>query len=321
MAITYGVNNASAMDVAFSLHDDVSKDFYDVLYPDKEWYNIVAKEQVKSDVNVGATTYSYITRNHQGQAAFVGNGGTNNIPKVAQTIGAVQVPVAYAAVGAQITQEDARQYQFGMNADLANELGYTMRDAIDNLMETSIIFGNDELGFEGWIGYTGITVGTATAGASGETTWDKKTAQEIVNDINDALAGVWSESKGIFKPLDVFVPMKQFALLAETPMVIGGTGLAVTALEYVAKNNIMYRITGKELNVHPSRYLEGAGTAGADRMVIMDRSERNQCLPFPLPYNLQAPVAVPLGAEWYAETKFGSYHVRQKGSMRYVDGI
>lgn len=321
MAITYGINNVNAMDVALSLHADLDKQFYDVEFPDKEWYQIVDQSQVKSDVNAGATSYSYITRNRQGKASFVGNGGVNNIPMVAQTIGAVQVPVAYAAVGAEITLEDARQYAFGMNADLAVELGETMRDAMDNLLEESIVFGNKELGFEGWINYTGLTVATAATGASGNTEWDKKTAQEIVKDINDALAGVWNDSKTLFKPLDVFVPLKQFALLAETPMVINGTGLAQTALEYITKNNIMYRVTGQELRIHPSRYLAGAGTANADRMVIMDRSVKNQVLPFPLPFTLSQPVPEALGAKWYAETKVGSYHVRQQGSMRYVDGI
>lgn len=162
---------------------------------------------------------------------------------------------------------------------------------------------------------------SASITASTETTWDKKTAQEIVKDINDALAGVWNDSKTLFKPLDVFLPLKQFALLAETPMVINGTGLAQTALEYIVKNNIMYRVTGQELRVHPSRYLAGAGTSGADRMVVMDRNVKNQVLPFPLPYTLSQPVPEALGAKWFAETKFGSYHVRQAGSMRYVDGI
>lgn len=321
MAISYGVNNVNAMDVALSLHSDLDKKFYDVEFPDKEWYQIVDKNQIKTDVNVGATTYSYISRNRNGKAAFVRNGGANNIPMVAQTISAVQVPVAYAAVGAEITLEDARQYAFGFNADLATELGETMRESIDNLMEESIVFGNSELGFKGWINYDGITIATAANGASGASEWDKKTAQEIVKDINDALAGVWNDSKTLFKPLDVFIPLKQFALLAETPMVINGTGLAQTALEYISKNNIMYRITGQELRVHPSRYLAGAGTAGVDRMVVMDRNEKNQVLPFPLPYTLSQPVPEALGAKWYAETKFGSYHVRQAGSMRYVDGI
>lgn len=56
-------------------------------------------------------------------------------------------------------------------------------------------------------------------------------------------------------------------------------------------------------------------------MVIMDRRKENQILPFPLPYQLSEPQPKPLAVAWYAENKFGSYHVRQQGSMAYVDGI
>lgn len=73
--------------------------------------------------------------------------------------------------------------------------------------------------------------------------------------------------------------------------------------------------------IHPSRYLTGAGTGGTDRMVVMDRSRNNQMLPFPLAYQLSEPQPKPLAVAWYAENKFGSYHVRQQGSMVYVDGI
>jgi hypothetical protein len=40
-----------------------------------------------------------------------------------------------------------------------------------------------------------------------------------------------------------------------------------------------------------------------------------------MPYTLSAPIPAPLSAKWFAEQKFGSYHVRQAGSMLYVDGI
>ncbi len=56
-------------------------------------------------------------------------------------------------------------------------------------------------------------------------------------------------------------------------------------------------------------------------MIIWDRDRRNQCMPMPMPYTLQAPVPAPLAAEFYAEMKIGSFHVRQAGSIAYYDGI
>lgn len=319
---TYGPqSNVQVADIAFSIHSAVDSSFYDVMYPDKEWYNIINEDQVMEDINAGATSYSYITRDKQGTAAFIGNGPNNDIPMVGQSAGAVQVPIAYSAVGAEITNEDARQYQFGFNGNLAQDLGEAMRTACDNLVETSVIFGYEPLGLLPWINYPGLTTVTAAQGAGGATEWSTKTAQEIARDINNALTSMWENSRTLFKPLDIFIPLAQFAYLSDLPVVIGTTGTAETAVNWIPKNNIMYQITGQELRVHPSRYLKGAGAGAVDRMVIMDRKREYQCLPFPLPYLLSQPIPQPLAAQWFAEQKFGSFHVRQQGSMMYVDGI
>lgn len=327
---TYGgQSNVQAADIAFSIHSQVDTSFYDILYPDHEWYDIISEDQVMGDINAGATSYSYITRDKFGSAAFVGNGPNNDIPMVAQAAGAIQVPIGYSAVGAEVTNEDARQYQFGFNGNLAQDLGEAMRKACDNLVETAVIFGYAPLKFNPWINYPGITTLTASVGAGGSTEWAQKTPMEIVNDINTALQYVWTNSRTLLRPTELWIPLEQYGHLTMTPMVLGdptapsstGVGLVVTVLEYVSKNNVMTRVTGQDLTIHPSRYLAGAGAGDTNRMVIMDRKRDYQVLPFPMPYLLSQPIPVPLAAQWYAEQKFGSFHVRQQGSMLYVDGI
>lgn len=322
---TYGSQqNIQAADIAFDIHTQVDSAFYDTLYPDYEWYNILKDDQVMSDVNAGATSYAYITRNRHGAAAFIGSGQQNDIPMVGQSAGAVQVPIAYSAVGAIVTNEDARQYKFGFNGNLAEDLGAAMRAACDNLVESTVIFGNKDLDFKPWIDYPGLTVFQAASnGASGgaSTKWADKTGQQIVRDVNAALTAMWKNSRTLFKPTTIFLPLDQYALITELPIVIGNTGTATTVIEFLATHNIMYRVTGKELEFIPSRYLSGAGQGGTDRMVIMERSKANQCMPFPLAYTLTQPMPDNLAVKWFSEQKFGSYHVRQQGSMAYVDGI
>lgn len=327
---TYGASaNVTAADIAIELTTQLDSEFYDVLYPDREWYNIITPEQVYSDINAGATNYAYMSRNRHGAAAFIGNGPNNDIPMVGQSLGAVTVPIAYSAVGAEVTNEDARQYQFGVNGNLAQDLGQAMREACDNLIETSVIFGVPDLGFHGWINYPGISVLTPEASQSDPTStkWSDKTGAEIARDINAALTYVWENSRTIFRPSTIFLPLNQYSLLANTPMVLGGgggsngVGLMLNILNYVRANNIINQLSGAELQILPSRYLSGAGVGGTDRMVIMDRRKENQIFPFPLPYTLSDPQPMPLAVRWFAENKFGSYHVRQQGSMVYVDGI
>lgn len=320
---TYGNQpNVTAQELAFSIYTEVDAAFFDVEYPDKDWYKVVKEDQVNSAINPGATSYAARIRDRQGTAAFVGKAENNNIPKVGQSIGAIEVPLAASAIGATLNNEDARQYQFGFNSNLAQDLGECMREACDNLIEQTTFFGDPSVGFRGFLNYDGITVTTAKQGAGSSTKWSNKTGLEMVADVNDALTKVWEDSKGVFLPNCVFLPLAQYSLLANTPMALSAQASTFSsAMTYLKVNNLYSNTRAGELEIVPIRYLKGAGVGGADRMVVQDRSKKNQGLPFPLPYTVQAPVPVPLGAEFYAEQKHGSYFIRQSLSTLYVDGI
>ena len=319
---TYGTQpQVNAMELAFSIYTDVDDAFFDVEYPEHDWYKVLKQEQIIENINPGATSYAFRTRDRQGTAAFVGKNENNNIPKVSQTIGAVEIPMAASAIGATLNNEDARQYQFGFNSNLAQDLGETMRTACDNLIEQTVFFGDASVGFRGFLNYTGITVTNAVNGAAGTATWATKTAQEMIDDVNSAINKVWEDSKGVFLPNVIFLPMAQYALLANMPFNLNSSVAFSSALTYLKTNNMYTNLRGKELEIIPIRYLKGAGAGSADRMVVQDRSKKNQGMPFPMPYTVQAPVPVPLGAEFYSEQKHGSYYIAQSLSTLYVDGI
>lgn len=319
---TYGTQpQVNAMELAFSIYTDVDAAFFDVEYPEHDWYKVLKQEQIIENINPGATSYAFRTRDRQGTAAFVGKNENNNIPKVSQTIGAVEIPMAASAIGATLNNEDARQYQFGFNSNLAQDLGETMRTACDNLIEQTVFFGDPSVGFRGFLNYTGITVTNAVNGAAGTATWATKTAQEMINDVNSAINKVWEDSKSVFLPNVVFLPMAQYALLANMPFNLNSSVAFSSALTYLKTNNMYTNLRGKELEIIPIRYLKGAGAGSADRMVVQDRSKKNQGMPFPMPYTVQPPVPVPLGAEFYSEQKHGSYYIAQSLSTLYVDGI
>lgn len=323
-SFTYGGQaNVNMQEIAFSIYTAVDSAFYDVEYPEHDWYKVVKEDQVLSDINAGATQYAFISRDRQGAAAFRGQAENNNIPMVSQTAGSSTVPLCASNVGAKIDNEDARQYQMGFNGNLAQDLGECMRFACDNLVERTVFFGDDAVGFKGFMNFPGVTTSTAASGAAGGTEWSKKTAAEMVKDITDGLATVWTNSRGVFLPNTVFLPLEQFNLLAVTPYTLGASAAVFqSALDYVKKYNIYTNQRGKELEIIPIRYLKNANKAGtAGRMILQDRSKRNQALPFPMGYTLQAPVPVPLGAEFYSEQKHGSYVIRQPLSTLYVDGI
>ena len=320
---TYGSQpNVTAQELAFSIYTDVDAAFFDVEYPEHDWYKLLREDQINNNINPGATTYAARIRDRQGVAAFVGKNENNNIPKVSQTIGAFEVPMAASAVGATLNNEDARQYQFGFNANLAQDLGECMRVACDNLIEQTTFFGDASVGFRGFLNYDNITVTNAANGAGGDSEWSTKTGLEMVKDVNDAISYMWESSRSLFVADTVFLPLAQYSLISNTPMALSSQASTfVSALTYLKANNLCSQLRGKELEVVPIRYLKGAGVGETDRMVLQDRTKRNQGMPFPLPYTVQAPVPVPLGAEFYSEQKHGSYYISQKMSTLYVDGI
>lgn len=322
---TYGNNpNVNAMELATSIYTAVDENFWDTEYPDHQWREVLTQDMVLTNINPGAINYGAFTRNRSGSAAFTGNQSANNIPMVSQSNGFITVPMQNSAVGATITNEDARQWNFGFNSELAQDLGEAMRIACDNLIEATVFFGDKSVGFRGFLNYEGVKVSNAVPGASGQTEWDEKTAYEMIKDIQNAIANMWNETRTLFLADTVYLPPYQFALLANTPFTLGTAGAQAafgSALAYVEQNNIYTNRTGRKLNIIPIRYLSNAGVGGTARMVIQARSRKNQGMPFPLQYSVQAPVPIPLGAAFYSEQKHGSYFMRQTLATQYIDGI
>lgn len=213
----YGTqSNVTAQELAFSIYTDVDAAFFDVEYPEHDWYKLLKEDQINNNINPGATTYAARIRDRQGAAAFVGKNENNNIPKVSQTIGAIEIPMAASAVGATLNNEDARQYQFGFNSNLAQDLGECMRTACDNLIEQTTFFGDPSVGFKGFLNYDNITVTNAPNGAANDTEWTTKTGLEMVKDVNDAITKVWEDSRNVFVPNTVYLPLAQYALISNT---------------------------------------------------------------------------------------------------------
>lgn len=322
MPITHGnPEGVKAADIAFSIFADIDSSFFNVRRPEHEWGKFVATNQIKSNINPGATSHSYMVRDEHGTAAFVGNGPTHDIPMVGQSIDTINIGMAASAIGAQITNEDARQYAFGMNADLASDLGSIMRKGCDNLIERTVFFGEKSLGWYGTLALPSIEIMTASMGAGGSTEWDNKTADEMIADVNAGIQRAFDKSNTLFMTGTVFLPPKAFTRLASTYVTFDGLTIGKTALDVLKESNVFTALTGRPLEIQTLRYLKSAGAGGTGRMIIMDRDPDNQIMPFPLPYTLAQPVPAPLSVELFSEQKHGPYHVRQPLSMLYVDGV
>jgi hypothetical protein len=308
---TGGSAQVTATELITSVFDQVETGFYDALYPEILWRNVLPSESIKTDINPGAMNYVYRSRDIKGIGQFV-NGDPNNIPRVGQTVGQVTVPILDAAVGATLTDAEARRYQFGYQTALAQDYGEIMKKSAEYHIERTFFFGDANAGFVPFLDYPTVDkIPTAVWGTDPDV-WVKQ--------INDAITAVWTNSKTVHLPDTVFIPPGKFSQLTSAYVIgTGSVGVAVSAMEYLKTNNIYTAQTGKELNIKALRYLENAGVAGVDRLIIMEWNPRNFVLPFPLAYQLAQPVPIPLGVDMFAEYIFGSFNVRFPMAMAYVD--
>lgn len=311
-------NRQTAMELVISSFEDMEAAFYDVLYGDIQWRDVVPEASIDTGVNPGADATSYRVRDRRGKGAFRAQ-HDNGIPTVGQTVDKILVPVEVAGVSAVFDRDDARKMQFGYNQNLLTELADIMREACERHVEGTIFYGDDSIGaFEGWLDYSNVTVSNAPNGAGGNPEWSTKTPAEIIKDVNDAITAVWTGSKQVHLPDTVFLPGEQLGYIAGTAK---GDETDTTILEFLKKNNVYTSLTGKELTFKAVRYLDGAGAGGADRMVVAETNPRNFKVPFSIPFDLLDPQERGFDVELYAEYKFGSFHIRYPGCMLYVDDI
>lgn len=309
---TGGSGSIKATELVVSIFDQIEAGFYDALYPEILWKTVIPEASVKTDINPGAMNYVYRSRDVKGMGQFV-QGDPANIPRVGQVIGQITVPILDAAVGATLTDAEARRYQMGNQSALAQDLGEVMKKAADYHVERTFFFGNTQAGFAPFLDYSTIAKIPVDA-------WVGADPADWVNSINDAITTVYTVSKTVHLPDTVFLPPAKLSLLTQAYVIGAGTaGVAVSALKYLLENNLYTLLTQKPLNVRALRYLEGAGVDGVDRGLVIEMNPRNFVMPFPMAYQLAQPVPIPLGVEMFAEYIFGSFNVRYPLCGAYMD--
>jgi hypothetical protein len=306
------------MELVVGSFEDLEAAFYDVLYGEHQWRQVVPEASIDTAINPGATTKSYRVKDWRGRASWRSRHG-QNIPTVGRTLDKNLVPMEVGSISAIFDREDARQVQFGYDESLLTDLPGYMRMACDNHVEGTVFYGDPNVNFDGWLDYTGVDRADAAlnAGATSRE-WVDKTSDEIQFDVNNAITTVWVNSKLVHMPDVVYLPPTQYGYIASRRM---SDASDKSILDYLKTNNVYTSTTGKELRFVPIRYLDDAGSGDTARMVVAETNPRNQVLPFPLPFDLLEPQLFGFDVHLYAEYKFGSFHVRYPGSLSYTDGI
>jgi len=317
-----GLNGAMGFTV--DIFEQVTAKAYDVLMPEIQWNKTIAPGSIDTSINAGAKLTSYRVRDRRGKGAFAAVVGKDT-PTVGVTQNKVVIPLEVARVMASADLDDIRAVAFGFEGmNLLTDLGVVMRESSERHIEDTFFFGYANLDFAGYLDYALVPATTAGTKAGGGTTWAVATGDEIVKDINlTAIGTVYTNSKGVFLPGRVEIPLAQLVQISAQRMggAAGATGENVTVLEYVKKNNLFTSLTGQELQVVGLRYLTGAGVGPSNRMIVSEYKDDNNYMPMSMPFQMLPPQDRQFATDLFAEWKFGSFHKPYPTSAIFVDGI
>lgn len=158
-------------------------------------------------------------------------------------------------------------------------IGRNLDDMLDNgirlnynkTLDYMVYYGVPEENVYGLVNNTSITTQTASTGAAGSTLWSKKTADEILYDVNEVINDAWAAAQysrdGI--PNQILLPPSQFTYITSQKVSSAGN---VSILNFLLENNIA-KANGVDLAITPCRQCIGAGTSSKDRMVAYVNDE------------------------------------------------
>ena len=265
---------------------------------------------VSTDVPEGATTITYRQYDTVGMAKVIAN-YANDLPRADVT--GKEFTSNIRSIGNAFgynTQEIRSAIFAGVNLPARKAMAATRahQEKINALAFT----GDADHGLPGLISNTNVPEVTLLADGTGSSkTFASKTADKIVRDVNSLINKIISQSKGVHRATEVWMPVEQYALIATTQ---NSTASDTTILQFLQQ-------------VHPGVTfrqvveLDGAGASGADRMYAIENSRDNWAIEIPMMMKMYSPQQKGLEFEVPVESRFGGVIIEYPLSMCFADGI
>ena len=265
---------------------------------------------VSTDVPEGATTITYRQYDTVGMAKVIAN-YANDLPRADVT--GKEFTSNIRSIGNAFgynTQEIRSAIFAGVNLPARKAMAATRahQEKINALAFT----GDADHGLPGLISNANVPEVTLAADGTGSSkTFASKTADKIVRDVNALVNKIISQSKGVHRATEVWMPVEQYALIATTQ---NSTASDTTILQFLQQ-------------VHPGVTfrqvveLDGAGASGADRMYAIENSRDNWAIEIPMMMKMYSPQQKGLEFEVPVESRFGGCVIPYPLAFAFSDGI
>lgn len=234
---------------------------FDTLYADLQARDLFP---VSNEGGSGITSITYQSFDKTGEAKFIGN-NAKDLPRA--DVHGKEITHKVDEIGISYgwtMKEIAASARTGRS--LPDQRAKAAHRSVEELVNTTAYFGNQELGLPGFLSNTDIPIETIAADGTGSTTEAaNKTPAQVYRDVTGVLNSIFENSKMRERPNTLLVTVALHSYLTETRM---ADGTDTTILQYLVKNS---RFLKSIDDVVPVNELEGAGVGGTDRMVAYTR--------------------------------------------------
>lgn len=297
----------------------IEREVYKIQYPEVQYPALIpvdtsAPEWVKS--------ITYFSQDMAGRAQWFHHNATDlAIADVSRE--KFESAVYMAGIGYRYTLEELGQSMM-LGLSLSTDKAEAARRAYEEFLDEKLLLGDTSTAMTGLTNNASVTAVIAAesgAGVGATTAWSGKTGDQIIKDINDALTGVWVNSRTVELANTILLPPASLALISTMPRATAGAS-DMTVLEWIMRYNVWTSTTGQPLVVRTVRGLETAGTGSAGRMVVYRRDPSVLKAHIPMPHRfLPVYQTGPITYDVPGIFRLGGLEIRRPGAVRYVDGI
>lgn len=177
--------------------------------------------------------------------------------------------------------------------------------------------GDTALNKFGLLNSPGVSVTNVPNGQSGFPDWARKTPQEILNDLNNAIVANWTNTGYALMSNRIGLPPVAYAYISQALISTAGSQ---SILSYLKLNNIASTQAGATLEIVPMKFAASAGVGGVGRMVVY--SKDRQIIRFPQVAPQRTPLqlnGIHQSVDVYA--KLGVVEVVRPEAISYWDGV
>jgi hypothetical protein len=307
------VDAQAALGFAVSQTAYIEQQVYETQYPDIQYPALIP---VDTSANEWAKSVTYYSSDKVGRAGWFHHYAKDlHIADVERTKN--EVGIEMADIGYRWTLEELGQAMMIPGTNLGPDRAAAALRAYEEFMDDIALHGKAEKNMDGIIDYTGITAVLAGI-ESGHTVWNLKSADGIIDDVNNALTGVYTESLTVEMADTILLPIQCLTIISTKRI----PNTTASVLEYLTTKNVYSQVTGRPLTIRGVRGLETAGQGGSGRMVAYRRDPSVLKMHIPMTHRF-LPVwqTGPLVFDVPGIFRVAGLEIRRPKAVRYVDGI